>query len=174
MMAKGVTCSNCHEPHGNALVAEGNAVCTQCHNPTGRGDFPSLALKDYDTPAHHHHKQDTAAAQCVNCHMPERAYMMIDKRRDHFFRDRSCSQGGRSSTFAPAAMLISRRTGPPKASQHGSPAPTRPGRTAPLRGLPRRRPLARGFDALAAYARDLERPAIARNRAEISRHHRRR
>ncbi len=86
MKAKGVTCSNCHEPHSNALVAEGNAVCTQCHNEAGRSDFPTLRKADYDTPAHHHHKEETDAAQCVSCHMPERTYMLIDPRRDHFFR----------------------------------------------------------------------------------------
>lgn len=86
MKAKGVTCSNCHEPHGNGLVAEGNAVCTQCHNEAGRGDFPTLRKAEYDTPAHHHHEAGSEAAQCVTCHMPERSYMMIDPRRDHFFR----------------------------------------------------------------------------------------
>jgi predicted CXXCH cytochrome family protein len=86
MKAKGVTCSNCHEPHSNALVAEGNAVCTQCHNEAGRGDFPTLRKAKYDTPAHHHHEAGSEAAQCVTCHMPERSYMLIDPRRDHFFR----------------------------------------------------------------------------------------
>ena len=86
MKAKGVTCSNCHEPHGGGLVAEGNAVCTQCHNPAGNDQFPSLRKADFDTPEHHHHKQGSAAAQCVSCHMPERSYMLIDPRRDHFFR----------------------------------------------------------------------------------------
>jgi predicted CXXCH cytochrome family protein len=86
MKAKGVTCSNCHEPHGGDLVAEGNAVCTQCHNPAGREEFPSLRKADYDTPLHHRHTPGSEAAQCVSCHMPERTYMLIDPRRDHFFR----------------------------------------------------------------------------------------
>ncbi|WP_373502967.1 multiheme c-type cytochrome [Aestuariivirga sp.] len=86
MKAKGVTCSNCHEPHGGKLVAEGNAVCTQCHSEAGNTEFPSLARRSYDTPTHHHHKADSEAAQCVTCHMPDRAYMVTDKRRDHFFR----------------------------------------------------------------------------------------
>lgn len=86
MKARGVTCSNCHEPHGGGLVAEGNAVCTQCHNPAGNDKFPSLRKADYDTPEHHHHTAGSQAAQCVNCHMPERSYMRIDPRRDHFFR----------------------------------------------------------------------------------------
>ena len=86
MKAKGVTCSNCHEPHGGGLVAAGNAVCTQCHSPAGNDTFPTLRKAEFDSPAHHHHKQGSDAAQCVSCHMPERSYMLIDPRRDHFFR----------------------------------------------------------------------------------------
>jgi tetratricopeptide (TPR) repeat protein len=86
MKARGVTCSNCHEPHGGGLVAEGNGVCTQCHNPAGREEFPTLRKADYDTSLHHHHAVGGETAQCVTCHMPERSYMLIDPRRDHFFR----------------------------------------------------------------------------------------
>ncbi len=86
MHAEGVTCTNCHEPHGGQLVADGNAVCTQCHNEVGRPDFPSLKPASYDLPDHHHHLADSAGAQCVSCHMPERNYMVVDGRRDHFFR----------------------------------------------------------------------------------------
>jgi predicted CXXCH cytochrome family protein len=86
MKAKGVTCSNCHDPHSSQLIADGNAICTQCHSEAARAEFPSLKKANYDTPAHHHHKPGTDAAQCVSCHMPESNYMRIDKRRDHFFR----------------------------------------------------------------------------------------
>ena len=86
MHEKGVTCTNCHDPHSGQIVAVGNAVCTQCHNETGRTDFPTLKPKNYDSPDHHHHPVESASAQCVNCHMPERDYMLIDGRRDHFFR----------------------------------------------------------------------------------------
>ena len=86
MKAKGVTCSNCHEAHAGKLLAEGNAICTQCHGEAGRSEFPSLKKADYDTPAHHRHEAGSEAAQCVTCHMPERSYMQIDPRRDHFFR----------------------------------------------------------------------------------------
>lgn len=86
MADKGVTCSNCHDPHSGKLVAEGNAVCTQCHSEAGRAEFPSLTRKTYDSPAHTQHAAGTPAAECVNCHMPERTYMSVDPRRDHFFR----------------------------------------------------------------------------------------
>jgi len=74
MHSKGVTCSNCHNPHSGRLVAEGNALCAQCHKPVS-----------FDTPVHHRHQQDSAGAQCVSCHMPERLYMSVDLRRDHSF-----------------------------------------------------------------------------------------
>jgi len=86
MYARGVRCSNCHEPHSGALRAEGNAVCAQCHSPAGNPSFPSLALKDYDSPEHHFHEPGSDGAQCKACHMIERVYMGIDGRRDHSFR----------------------------------------------------------------------------------------
>ncbi|MFO0994549.1 MAG: tetratricopeptide repeat protein [Hyphomicrobiales bacterium] len=86
MHEKGVTCSNCHDPHSAKLLFEGNAVCTQCHNETGRAEFPTLKKRLYDSPEHTRHKAGSDAAQCVNCHMPLRNYMIVDGRRDHFFR----------------------------------------------------------------------------------------
>jgi predicted CXXCH cytochrome family protein len=75
MHAAGVTCSDCHDPHTQKLRAPGNAVCAQCHEPAR-----------YDAPSHHHHAQDTAGAQCANCHMPQNTYMVVDPRRDHSLR----------------------------------------------------------------------------------------
>jgi len=86
MYAKGVRCSNCHEPHGGTLRAEGNGLCAQCHSPAGNPEFPSLTLKAYDSPAHHFHEPGTPGAACTSCHMPERFYMVVDGRRDHGFR----------------------------------------------------------------------------------------
>jgi len=75
MYHAGVTCSDCHEPHGLKLRAEGNALCAQCHMPA-----------KFDVPSHHHHEPGTAGAQCVNCHMPTKTYMGVDARRDHSIR----------------------------------------------------------------------------------------
>jgi len=75
MHAAGVTCSDCHEPHGQQLRAEGNALCSQCHSSGA-----------FDDPAHHFHPPGSAGAQCVSCHMPETTYMIIDPRRDHSLR----------------------------------------------------------------------------------------
>jgi tetratricopeptide (TPR) repeat protein len=75
MFANHVRCSDCHEPHSLKLRFEGNRLCAQCHD----------AAK-FDTTAHHHHQAGTPGAQCINCHMASRLYMVIDERRDHSFR----------------------------------------------------------------------------------------
>jgi predicted CXXCH cytochrome family protein len=75
MHAAGVTCSNCHHPHSAKLRAEGNALCAQCHLPAR-----------FEAREHHHHEPGGAGAQCVNCHMPTKNYMVVDARRDHSIR----------------------------------------------------------------------------------------
>ena len=74
MYAAGVTCSDCHDPHSAKLKLAGDKVCLQCH--TGA----------YASPAHNHHEGVTPAVGCVSCHMPERTFMVVDKRHDHSFR----------------------------------------------------------------------------------------
>jgi tetratricopeptide (TPR) repeat protein len=86
MHAKGVTCSDCHDPHGGKVHAPGNAVCAQCH-----------AAAKYDAPSHHFHEPGTAGAACASCHMQPETYMVVDPRHDHSFRiprpDRTVSLG---------------------------------------------------------------------------------
>ena len=86
MHRAGVRCSNCHDPHGLGLRAEGNAVCVQCHREAPVARFPQLASRRYDTPEHHFHAPESPGARCVSCHMPARTYMVVDARRDHSFR----------------------------------------------------------------------------------------
>ena len=90
MFAKGVRCSNCHEPHSTALKAPSNGVCLQCHNSAGATaatgvDGQGLQAKNYDSPAHHRHTQGQPGSQCVDCHMPGKVYMGNDLRHDHSF-----------------------------------------------------------------------------------------
>ena len=93
MYRRNVRCSDCHDVHSIKMVKEGNALCLQCH----RGSI-------YDAQAHHFHKSRGekgepiksadgtvlfdvgTGAECVQCHMPERPYMVIDYRADHSFR----------------------------------------------------------------------------------------
>ncbi|MDX1558734.1 MAG: tetratricopeptide repeat protein [Marinobacter sp.] len=86
MAAAGVSCLDCHSPHTTELLAEGNGVCLQCHNNSPPDRFPSLGSGDYEGEAHHRHAAGSEGAMCVNCHMPEKTYMVVDPRRDHSFR----------------------------------------------------------------------------------------
>jgi predicted CXXCH cytochrome family protein len=97
MFAAGVTCSDCHEPHGAKLRAPGDGVCLGCH-----------ASDKYASATHHHHPlpnpppasvpsrasstryagegREAAPPSCASCHMPARTYMVVDRRHDHSFR----------------------------------------------------------------------------------------
>ncbi|MDQ0561570.1 putative CXXCH cytochrome family protein [Rhizobium mesoamericanum] len=75
MFAKGVTCTDCHDPHSATLRAPEDGVCAQCHMP-----------ERYETAAHRHHDEARAPLACASCHMPARTYMVIDQRHDHSFR----------------------------------------------------------------------------------------
>ena len=75
MHAKGVRCTDCHNPHSLKLEHPGNLMCAKCHEPA-----------KYDVVAHHHHPAGTIGAQCVECHMPSTTYMVVDPRRDHSLR----------------------------------------------------------------------------------------
>jgi predicted CXXCH cytochrome family protein len=74
MFAAGVTCSDCHEPHGAKLRAPGTGVCLTCH-----------AVEKYAGAGHSHHA-NASAPDCISCHMPVRSYMVVDRRHDHSFR----------------------------------------------------------------------------------------
>jgi tetratricopeptide (TPR) repeat protein len=83
MFRKGVRCGNCHDPHSLRFRTEDpfsprpevpdNSVCGQCHLPS-----------KYDTERHHFHPSPGGpGTRCVECHMPETTYMVVDARRDH-------------------------------------------------------------------------------------------
>jgi predicted CXXCH cytochrome family protein len=75
MYRKGVTCSDCHEPHSLKLRADGNGVCLQCH-----------AENKYNKTSHHFHEESSVGSSCAECHMPQTTYMGIDGRHDHSIR----------------------------------------------------------------------------------------
>lgn len=72
MAEKGVTCTNCHDPHTAELKIAEEAVCSQCH-----------IASEYTPEKHTFHEAGTEASQCTTCHMPETTYMQVDPRRDH-------------------------------------------------------------------------------------------
>jgi tetratricopeptide (TPR) repeat protein len=75
MYRQGVTCRDCHDPHGLGLHGSPDTVCARCHLPA-----------KFDAPEHHFHRPGSPGARCVACHMPERRYMVVDPRGDHGFR----------------------------------------------------------------------------------------
>ncbi|MDK9760686.1 tetratricopeptide repeat protein [Vibrio sp. D420a] len=72
MAEKGVTCTNCHDPHTAELKIAEEAVCSQCH-----------IASEYTPEKHTFHQAGTEASKCTTCHMPETTYMQVDPRRDH-------------------------------------------------------------------------------------------
>ncbi len=112
MYAAGVTCSDCHDPHSAKLKLSGDQVCLQCH------------ASSYAKPAHTHHEGVTPAVTCVSCHMPERTFMVIDRRHDHSFRvprpdlsdkyetSNACNDCHKDKTAAWAAAAIEGWFGP--------------------------------------------------------------
>jgi predicted CXXCH cytochrome family protein len=112
MFAAGVTCSDCHEPHTAKLRAPGDGVCVQCHAP-----------ETYAAATHNHHEGVTSLT-CASCHMPERTYMVIDRRHDHSFRvprpdlsvkfgdPNACNDCHADKTAAWAAAAVERWHGP--------------------------------------------------------------
>lgn len=75
MYEKGVTCTDCHNPHTLNRRAEGDKVCSQCHQED-----------KYTSTEHHFHKEGSTGSSCISCHMPARTYMGVDSRNDHSFR----------------------------------------------------------------------------------------
>jgi predicted CXXCH cytochrome family protein len=164
MFAAGVRCSDCHDPHRLRLRAEGDALCTRCHSESPDPRFPGLRAKRYDAPEHHHHAQGAPGARCVDCHMPERTYMVVDARRDHSLRiprpnlsaklgtPNACNacHAGREPAWAAAA--IARWYGPDRRQEpHWGEVFAAARARAPEAG-----------PALVALARDAKQPAIVR------------
>ena len=75
MHRKGVSCSDCHQPHSLGLQGGVDAVCRTCH-----------LEETYESTSHHFHPPGSSGSSCVECHMPARKYMVLDGRRDHSFR----------------------------------------------------------------------------------------
>ncbi len=153
MFAKGVTCSDCHNPHSGKVRAAGNTLCASCHQPA-----------KYDTAQHHHHKPGSAGAACTACHMPTTTYMVVDPRHDHSLRVPRPDQSVRFGTpnacngchadrkAAWAAGQVKQWVGhDPQGTQRFAPA-----FAAANAGLPDAQAL------LAAVAGDATQPAIAR------------
>ena len=98
-------------------------------------DTSGLRKKKYDDPEHHFHQPGAPGSRCVDCHAPEKRYMVVDPRADHSFRiprpgsddGAGCSEcvqrlsrgqdlrvGGRSDSRACRGLRAERHTTPPR------------------------------------------------------------
>jgi len=75
MFHRGVTCTDCHDPHRATIAPPVDNVCARCHPP-----------ERFAAESHTHHKTGSPGASCVNCHMPTRDYMVVHARHDHSIR----------------------------------------------------------------------------------------
>lgn len=70
MYRRGITCFSCHDVHGTdnpaQLRAAPEVLCQTCHQPGGLNGPRAATLE-----AHTHHPADSAASQCIACHMPK-------------------------------------------------------------------------------------------------------
>jgi len=71
-LAGGLTCTTCHDPHGNRLRPDGevDGACASCH-------------ADRVGPAHSHHEPGGAGGRCVACHLPQLLTGLLRHQREH-------------------------------------------------------------------------------------------
>jgi tetratricopeptide (TPR) repeat protein len=154
MYAAGVSCSDCHDAHSLALVAQGNELCGRCHRP-----------ETFDVPSHLNHPAGSEGARCVSCHMPTRTYMQVDPRHDHGFRvprpDLSVELGTPNACTDCHAERDARWAAQAVERWYGG-APRRREAHFGQAIHAGRRGLAGAEGSLAALAADSEEPAIAR------------
>lgn len=153
MHAKGVVCSDCHDPHGGKLKASGAEVCGLCHSP-----------EKFTAASHTGHRAGPGQPDCIACHMPVRTYMVVDPRHDHSFRvprpdlsvtlgtPNACTDCHKDKPAAWAAAAVERWHGPDRKGVHTYATAFHAARTG--------RPEAR--DLLLKVANDPATPALAR------------
>ncbi|MBN9587879.1 MAG: cytochrome C [Alphaproteobacteria bacterium 64-11] len=70
MYRRGVTCFNCHDPHGSdndaMLRKPATEICASCHGINSQNGPHAVSLE-----AHTHHKPGSPGSRCVACHMPQ-------------------------------------------------------------------------------------------------------
>ena len=70
MYRRGITCFDCHDPHGTANYAQlrkpVDKICLDCHGPLSPNGPRTATLEE-----HTHHREGSPGSQCVSCHMPD-------------------------------------------------------------------------------------------------------
>ncbi len=101
-------CTDCHLAHGarndHALklpFERSNGLCTQCH--TGLTEPAALG-------AHTHHPPESTGSHCVECHMSDVNWRLMNRRRDHTFSPPVPEITGRYGTPNPCTTCHDTRT----------------------------------------------------------------
>ena len=101
MFHQGVRCQDCHNVHTMKPKLPGNLLCLSCHGP-GATNAPSInpvmhshhqvfgfdtngVFQNVDLNQYHPAQIKETGGECVNCHMPQTAYMQRHWRHDHGF-----------------------------------------------------------------------------------------
>jgi len=101
MFHKGVRCVDCHDFHSAKVRLPGNMMCMSCHGP-GATNAPIInpvthsrhrvfgfdhtgVLTNNDLTTYKPAAIKETGGECVNCHMPQTAYMQRHWRHDHGF-----------------------------------------------------------------------------------------
>jgi tetratricopeptide (TPR) repeat protein len=101
MRLRGVYCLDCHNPHSMNTLLPGNWLCLRCHNgsetnapvinPVTHSRHKVYGFDtngqpvNLDLMAYHPKEIKETGGECVNCHMPQTAYMQRHSRHDHGF-----------------------------------------------------------------------------------------
>jgi predicted CXXCH cytochrome family protein len=104
--AGAITCTSCHLAHGsanefslkeNVNSLSGDVLCTQCHTTpktsslkpstfakaTADKQAPSPSFTGPGLEAHTFHAPESDGSRCVNCHMSDVNWRLLNRRRDH-------------------------------------------------------------------------------------------
>ena len=88
----GVTCTDCHRMHGSdndhALkvpASRTDLLCTQCHQKVNVPGRASVATTGPAVSAHTHHAAESPGSRCIECHMSDVNWRLLNRRRDHTF-----------------------------------------------------------------------------------------
>jgi predicted CXXCH cytochrome family protein len=94
--AGAITCTSCHVAHGSpnefslkedVNTRSGDLLCTQCHTtprtPTPKSQAPSPSFSGPGLQAHTFHAPESAGSRCINCHMSDVNWRLLNRRRDH-------------------------------------------------------------------------------------------
>jgi predicted CXXCH cytochrome family protein len=88
-----ITCTDCHRMHGSTndhalkvAAARTDELCIQCHRSLApRAGGEPMLLAGPGVAAHTHHRPESPGSRCIECHMSDVNWRLLNRRRDHTF-----------------------------------------------------------------------------------------